>query len=82
MSDEKKQQKKLSFEEDLKRLEEIVATLEQGEAPLDKSLALFEEGQVVLKRCRKVLADAQVRVEKLLDNGERQPIDPEQIGRS
>ena len=36
--------KKLSFEEKLSRLEEIVAALEKGDAPLADSLTLFEEG--------------------------------------
>ena len=36
-------EKKFVFETAMKRLEEIVKTLEQGDAPLDKSLALFEE---------------------------------------
>ena len=36
--------KKLSFEEKLSRLEEIVAALEKGDAPLADSLRLFEEG--------------------------------------
>ena len=34
----------LTFEQAMKRLVEIVAQLETGEAPLDKSMALFEEG--------------------------------------
>ena len=34
----------MTFEQAMKRLEEIVTQLEAGEAPLDKSMALFEEG--------------------------------------
>lgn len=34
----------MTFEQAMKRLEEIVAQLEAGEVPLDKSMALFEEG--------------------------------------
>lgn len=70
-----------SFEQDLERLEEIVAKLEEGGLPLDESLALFEEGQAVLGRCREKLEKAQVRVEKLLANGDREEIDPEALGR-
>ena len=41
--------KKLSFEEKLSRLEEIVAALEKGDAPLADSLRLFEEGTKLMK---------------------------------
>jgi exodeoxyribonuclease VII small subunit len=68
------------FEEDLKRLEQIVQVLEEGSASLDESLALFEEGQKVLKRCRTTLEKAQVKVEKLLEDGRREEIDPESPG--
>ena len=37
---------KLTFEQAMGRLEEIVKRLEQGDAPLEEALALFEEGQV------------------------------------
>ena len=41
-------EKKLSFEQGTARLEEIVARLESGQAPLDESLKLFEEGSGLL----------------------------------
>ena len=66
-----------TFEQDLDRLEDIVAKLEEGGLPLDESLGLFEEGQKVLARCRTLLEKAQVKVEKLLANGDREEIDPE-----
>ena len=43
--------KKLSFEEKLSRLEEIVAALEKGDAPLADSLRLFEEGTKLVNAC-------------------------------
>ena len=76
-----KQEKQPTFEQDLDRLEEIVAKLEEGGLPLDDSLKLFEEGQNVLTRCREKLEKAQVHVEKLLAGGEREEIDPEALGR-
>ena len=41
-------QKKLNFEDSLKRLEEIVAHLEEGDLPLEQSRALFEEGTALV----------------------------------
>lgn len=38
------EQEQMTFEQAMKRLEEIVAQLEAGEVPLDQSMALFEEG--------------------------------------
>ena len=43
--------KKLSFEEKLSRLEEIVAALEKGDVPLADSLRLFEEGTKLVNAC-------------------------------
>lgn len=55
----------LSFESALERLEEIVGLLDRGEAPLEKGLALFEEGIGLTRRCRSLLADAEDRIRKL-----------------
>ncbi len=69
------------FEEELDRLESIVSRLEEGGLHLEENLKLFEEGQKALKMCRLTLEAAQVRVEKLLEDGERQLIDPSTLGR-
>lgn len=57
--------KKLSFEESLKRLDEIVRLLERGEAPLAESLKLFEEGTALASVCSKTLDEAEQKVVKL-----------------
>ena len=57
--------KKATFEENMTRLEEIVALLEQGDAPLSESLTLFSEGSKLLAACRKELDTAQQKVVKL-----------------
>ena len=54
--------KEMTFEEMLKRLEEIVRALDSVETPLDTSLKLFEEGAGLVRRCTKTLDDAQQRV--------------------
>jgi exodeoxyribonuclease VII small subunit len=61
------------FEECLQRLEKIVAELEKGDIPLEKSLSLFEEGMQLSNTCRKELEQAEGKVEILLkQNGKVQ----------
>lgn len=62
-------EKKMSFEEALSRLEEIVRAMENGSAKLDESLALFEEGVGLVKFCTAELDNAEQRV-KILQSGE------------
>ena len=52
----------MTFEQAMKRLEEIVTQLEAGEAPLDKSLALFEEGTKLSAFLSKTLDEAEQKV--------------------
>ena len=59
----------LDFECALKRLEEIVKKLENGELPLDSALELFEEGVKLSRFCHARLEEAERRVEILLKNG-------------
>ena len=73
--------KKKSFEESMKRLEEIVAQLERGEAGLDQSLKLFEEGTQLAAGCTKMLDEAEQKV-RLLLGGEGQEEVPFQEGES
>lgn len=54
-----------SFETALKRLESIVESLESGSVPLDKALALYEEGVELAKWCGQKLQSAEVRLKKL-----------------
>lgn len=67
--------KKMSFEESMKRLEEIVARLEGGEAPLEEALALFEEGAGLMKRCSQALDQAEQKVSKLLPGPDGAPVE-------
>ncbi len=61
------EKKELSFEEALARLEEIVALLDSGNAPLDQSLALFEEGAGLVKLCSSKLDNVEQRVKILVE---------------
>ena len=55
-----------TFERSLERLEEIVRALERGEAPLEGTIELFEEGIALSRRCHDLLAVAEERVQKLV----------------
>ncbi len=55
-----------SFEAAMKRLTEIVQTLERGEMPLEESLQLFEEGVRLSRVSQQRLDSAEKRVEQLL----------------
>ena len=60
--------RKLSFEEAMKRLEEIVSHLEKGDIPLEDSLSLFEEGSQLLALCSCMLENAEQKVSLLKRN--------------
>jgi exodeoxyribonuclease VII small subunit len=63
----------LSFEAALARLEEIVRTLEKGEAPLDQSIELYQEGERLKRHCEARLKDAQARIEQIALGADGQP---------
>ena len=58
-------EKKLSFEQALGRIGEIVKALENGDVPLDESMKLFEEGTALLRQCGGMLDAAEQQVVKL-----------------
>jgi exodeoxyribonuclease VII small subunit len=65
--------KKLTFEESMARLDAIVKELEKGEASLDASLSLFEEGTSLIKYCGQMLDLAEQKVVKLRKGPDGQP---------
>ena len=67
--------KKLTFEQQLERLEEIVSALESGEASLADSLKLFEEGTKLISACSKQLDQAEQQVVKLMKGADGAPVD-------
>lgn len=56
----------LTFEQALAELEQIVARLESGQAPLDDSVRLYERGSRLKAHCEARLAEARLRVEKIV----------------
>jgi exodeoxyribonuclease VII small subunit len=55
----------LSYEEAVKRLEEIVFKLEEGRTSLDDSLKLYQEGIGLFSHCNKLLENAQLKIVKI-----------------
>lgn len=58
--------KKMSFEEALGELEDIVRELEGGDGDLDQSIASYTRGAHLRRHCETKLKDAQARVEKIV----------------
>jgi exodeoxyribonuclease VII small subunit len=71
-----------SFEENLRKLEEVVRRLEEGNLALDESLRLYQEGIEAFRQCQKMLDEAELRVRKLVQTagGElaEEPFEPPQ----
>lgn len=67
--------KKLTFEQQIARLEEIVSALEQGDVQLADSLALFEEGTKLIAACTKQLDQAEQQVVKLMKGPGDAPVE-------
>lgn len=64
---------KKSFEENMTRLEQIVRTLERGDAPLEESLKLFQEGTALVASCGKLLDEAELTVKKIVPSADGAP---------
>ena len=56
---------KLSFEEALAELEEIVGALEDGDSDLDKAITAYERGTKLKKHCEAKLKEAKARIDKI-----------------
>ena len=69
-----------TFEDNLARLEEIVAALEKGDAKLAESLKLFEEGSKLAGSCSDLLDKAEQKVTKLLSADGEEEVPFEEAG--
>ncbi|MDR1086837.1 MAG: exodeoxyribonuclease VII small subunit [Endomicrobium sp.] len=67
--------KQLNFEKSLKRLEEIVSEMENGEPDLDKALSLFSEGSQLVKACSQKLSETKKKIEIITASGEVKPFE-------
>jgi len=64
-----------SFEKAMQRLEQIVRALERGDAPLDESLKLFQEGTDLVRSCNRLLDEAQLQVKKIMTAPDGSPVE-------
>jgi exodeoxyribonuclease VII small subunit len=64
--------KKLSFERAIEELETIVKRLEDGKVPLEESVAIYERGEALKRRCEELLRQAEARVEKITTDADGQ----------
>ena len=66
-----KENEKISFEENIEKLEKIVTDLEKGNLNLDDSVKKFEEGMKISKDCNKIIEETEKKITILLEeNGE------------
>ena len=63
-----------SFETMMKRLEELVDRLEEGNLPLEDSIRSFEEGMTLVRQCTAVLQQAEERIQKLTRDAAGAPV--------
>ena len=70
---------KLPFEKAIEELESIVKRLEEGKVPLEESVAIYERGEVLKRRCEELLAQAEARVNKLVLDASGKPTGTEPL---
>ena len=64
-------EEEMTYDEALRRLEDLVAQLERGGKNLDETLAMFEEGTALLRRCQEELGEVEGRLAEMrLDEAE------------
>ena len=65
---------RLTFERAIEELETIVKRLEEGKVPLEESVAIYERGELLKRRCEELLRQAEARVEKITLDASGKPI--------
>ncbi|MEX2217989.1 MAG: exodeoxyribonuclease VII small subunit [Phycisphaerales bacterium] len=65
-----------TFEQAIQHLEGIIERIESGEAGLEQSIAEYERGVALIRRCRQVLDRAEQRVEELTAQMQASPVPP------
>lgn len=64
-----------TFEDNMKRLEQIVRAMERGDVPLDDSLKLFQEGTELVRNCRNMLNEAELQVKIITASDDGSPVE-------
>ena len=67
-------EKNMTFEQSMQRLEQIVRSLERGDAPLEESLKLFQEGTELVRACGKLLDEADLEIKKVAVAADGTPV--------
>src|ERR1700678_3951447 len=68
-----------SFERAIEELESIVRRLEDGKVPLEESVAIYERGEALKRRCEELLRQAEARVDKITTDASGQPTGTEPL---
>ncbi len=61
------QNKKMTYEQAIDRLEQLAQQMEQGEVPIDEMVTCLREAQTLIKQCRQQLTKADEQVRQILD---------------
>ncbi|WP_153722442.1 exodeoxyribonuclease VII small subunit [Sporosarcina cascadiensis] len=71
------EEKEMQFEQAMHQLEEIVQKLEAGEAPLEDTITLYQQGMELSAFCQKKLQNAEKQLIRMMDQeGNETPFDP------
>lgn len=70
-------EKSVNYEASVRRLDEIVKRLEQGDAQLEEAMKLFQEGTELIRLCTKLLDGAELEIVKLMKGENGEPIETE-----
>lgn len=68
MTDYAEEVEKMSFEESIKVLEDLVKELEAGGIDLDRSIEIYERAVLLRNHCRKILDESERRIEKIMES--------------
>jgi exodeoxyribonuclease VII small subunit len=70
---------RLPFERAIEELESIVKRLEEGKVPLEESVAIYERGEALKRRCQELLDQAEARVNKIVLDSSGKPAGAEAL---
>jgi exodeoxyribonuclease VII small subunit len=70
---------RLPFERAIEELESIVKRLEEGKVPLEESVAIYERGEALKRRCQELLDQAEARVNKIVLDSSGKPTGTEAL---
>ena len=68
-------EKNMTFEQSMQRLEQIVRAMERGDVALEESLKLFQEGTDLVAKCGKLLDEAELQVKMILTAPDGTPVE-------